>query len=58
MDGYGLKWMNIDENGLTILEMPGNLYVSDAAALAQKCQGGVTLGFRSQTAMHCWAGTN
>ena len=50
MDGNGLKWLDINGNGFNILEMFKFMML---LLWHQKCQGGVTSGFRSKTGMHC-----
>ena len=50
MKGNGLKWLDIKGNGFNILEMVKFMML---LLWHQKCQGGVTLGFRSKTSIHC-----
>ena len=48
MDRNGLKWLDINGNGFNILEMFKFMML---LLWHQKCQGGVTLGFRCKTSM-------
>ena len=53
MNGNGLKWLDMDGNALKFLKGLDMCKIPLRLLWPEKCQEGVTWGFRSQTGTHC-----